>query len=208
MIRWIWKHFLTGLLVVLPAVVTLAIVRLFLGWLDSIFLFPVTQAVGLILPKGAQLQILSRLLIVIGFVGMVALIGFATRVLMIRQLMDWLEAFLRRVPILGTIYWTVREIAQMFAGTRKGIFTRVVLVEWPRPGLYVVGFVTSEGKTEVQQKTASHLVHVFIPTTPNPTSGYLVLAPEDSLIDLEMSVEDGIRLIVSGGTVGPKVWVG
>ena len=207
MIRRLWKYFLTGLLVLMPALITLAIVQLIVGWLYGIFIRPVTRLVGLGLPPGADSQFLVRLFIIAGFIVAVLALGFATRVLLVRRLMDIGETLVRRVPIVGTIYWTTREISQTFTGAKRGLFTRVVLLEWPRPGMYSIGFVTSEGQGEVQQKTPEHVVNVFIPTTPNPTSGFLVLAPRESLINLTMSVEEAMRLVISGGVVGPNVQI-
>ncbi len=205
--RGFWRSFLTGLVVLLPALVTVAILQLLFGWFFRVFINPVARAVALVLPVEMQSPVLARLLIVIAFVLMVALIGFGTRVILVRRFMRVGESLIRKVPIVGKIYGTSREIADSFSGERKGLFGRVVLLEWPRQGMYAIGFVTSEGQGEVQAKTPEHVVNVFIPTTPNPTSGYLVLAPRESLINLEMSVEDGLRLVISGGVTGPNVRV-
>lgn len=202
-----WRSFLTGLLVLLPALVTVAVLQLLFGWVFRVFINPVAKAVALVLPVQLQSPALVRLLILIAFVLVVTLIGFGTRVILVRRFMRVGESLIRRVPIVGKIYGTSREIADSFSGQRKGLFGRVVLLEWPRQGLYAIGFVTSEVQGEVQEKTPQHVVNVFIPTTPNPTSGYLVLAPRESLIDLEMSVEDGMRLVISGGVTGPNVRV-
>ena len=86
---------------------------------------------------------------------------------------------------------------------RKTMFQRVVLVEFPRPGVYSVGFVTSETGGEAQVKTKEQVVNVFVPTTPNPTSGFLVLVPREQLTELEMSVAEGMKLVISGGAVVP-----
>lgn len=198
---------MTGLLVLLPAFVTVAVLQLLFGWVFRVFINPVAKAVALILPVPLQSPALVRLLIVIGFVVAVALIGFGTRVILIRRFVRVGDSLIRRVPIVGKIYGTIREIADSFSGQRKGLFGRVVLLEWPRAGMYAIGFVTSEVQGEVQEKTPQHVVNVFIPTTPNPTSGYLALVPRESLIDLEMSVEDGMRLVISGGVTGPNVRV-
>ncbi len=205
--RGFWRSFLTGLVVLLPALVTVAIVQLLFGWFFRVFINPVARAVALVLPVEMQSPVLARLLIAIAFVLMVALIGFGTQVILVRRFMRVGESLIRKVPIIGKIYGTSREIADSFSGERKGLFGRVVLLEWPRAGMYAIGFVTSEGQGEVQAKTPEHVVNVFIPTTPNPTSGYLVLAPRESLINLDMSVEDGLRLVISGGVTGPSVRV-
>lgn len=145
--------------------------------------------------------------IAVAFIGLTAAIGWATRLLVVRRLFSIGEALVRRVPMVGKIYGTMRGIADTFSGARRGLFNRVVLVEWPRAGMYAIGFVTAEVEGEMQEKTPQHVVNVFIPTTPNPTSGYLVLAPRETLIELKMSVEEGMRLVISGGASGPMVKV-
>lgn len=201
MIRALWRNFLTGLLVIFPALITLFVVDLLMGWTYRLILNPLER---MLLPAGIPpgATLLARGAILVGFVLTMALLGFATRVLVVRRSLALGERLVRRVPMVGKIYWTVREIANTFVGQRRGVFTEVVLLEWPREGMYAVGFITSEGKGQVQEKTPEHIVHVFVPTTPNPTSGYLVLAPEKYLTRLDLSVEEGMRLVVSGGVSG------
>ena len=199
------RNFLTGLLVVAPFFFTLAILQILFGWVYRLAIDPVAELVALVLSR-EEASRMVHLLIVLGFVVAIALIGFATRILVLRRFFGLGESLLRRVPMFGPIYGTMRGIADTFTGERRrGLFQRVVLLEWPRQGMYAIGFVTQEGKGEVQEKTPEHVVNVFIPTTPNPTSGYLVLAPRETLIPLKMSVEEGMRLIISGGAVGPTV---
>ena len=115
------------------------------------------------------------------------------------------ETVFRRVPMVGKIYGTMREIADTFGGRRRGLFSRVVLLEWPREGMYAIGFVTQEGQGEVQEKTPEHIVNVFVPTTPNPTSGLFLMMPRSEVISLNMSVDAALKYIVSMGVVAPPV---
>ena len=108
-----------------------------------------------------------------------------------------------QVPLLNKFYGAIKQVNEAFAGN-KNSFKTVVLVEFPREGMYSVGFLTSEQHAEVQQKTQEKVVCVFIPTTPNPTSGFLVLVPEDKVTRLDMSVADGIKYIVSLGSIAPE----
>ena len=202
--RGFWRNFLTGLLIVAPAFFTITILRLMFGWVYRMVIDPAAQLVAFGMSRD-EASLMVHVVIAISFVLGITLIGFGTRVLLIRKFFSAGEDAVRKMPMVGKIYGTMREIANTFAGQRRGLFNRVVLLEWPRPGMYSIGFVTSEGKGEVQEKTPEHVIHVFIPTTPNPTSGYLVLAPNDSLIPLGMSVEEGLRLVISGGTSGPNV---
>ncbi len=204
MIRGLWKNFLTGLLVLLPAFLTFTIVRMVFRWIYGLVINPVAQLISPWVPQG-WIYLLVKIGILVGFIFVVAAVGLGTRLLLVRRLFTVGENLVRRVPIVGRIYNAVREIADAFRGEKRGVFTRVVLLEWPRKGLYALGFVTSEGKGEVQEKTPEHVVNVFVPTTPNPTSGYLMLVDREALIPLDMSVEDGMKLVISGGVVGPEV---
>lgn len=201
-----WRNFLTGLLVIFPALVTLGILQFLFGWIFRMVVDPVAKLVAFMMSQ-EQASWMVRLMIAAGFVGFTAAIGWGTRLLMIRRVVSLGEAVVRKVPMVGKIYGTLREIADTFAGRRKGLFSRVVLVEWPKAGVYSIGFVTAEVEGEMQAKTPVHVVNVFIPTTPTPTSGFLVLVPRDSLISLTLSVEEGMRLVISAGASGPIVEV-
>jgi uncharacterized membrane protein len=108
-----------------------------------------------------------------------------------------------RVPLLNRTYGFVKEVSNTMFGGQKTMFQRVVLVQFPRLGIYSLGFVTSETEGEAQAKTKETVINVFVPTTPNPTSGFLVLVPRDQVIDLQMSVGEGMKMVISGGAVVP-----
>lgn len=120
-----------------------------------------------------------------------------------RKLINISEAIIARVPVVKTIYTSVKQVADSIKISRKGLFERVVLIEYPKDGIWTVGFVTGVSKGEIQEKTQEKVINVFIPTTPNPTSGLLVMVPEQNLIQTEMTVEEGMKLIVSGGIAAP-----
>ena len=119
-------------------------------------------------------------------------------------MIEWLDTAMLRVPLLNKIYGTIKQVNEAFSSGKKTAFKTVVLVEFPRPGMYSIGFITSEQHEEVQTKTKEKVVCVFVPTTPNPTSGFLVLVPEDKVTKLDMSVADGIKYIISLGSVAPE----
>ena len=203
MIRGLWRNFLTGLLLVFPAIITVFVLSVIFGWAYRLVINPLEK---LIFPSGLtpEMTSLARGAILLGFILVVAILGFATRMLLIRRLLLLGEQLVRRVPMVGKIYWTIKEIANTFVGQRRGVFIGVVMMEWPREGMYAMGFVTSEAQPAVQEKVQERIINVFVPTTPNPTSGYLVLAPEKSLIHLDLTVEEGMRMVVSGGVTGPN----
>ena len=136
-------------------------------------------------------------LIVITLIGAIAA-GFFGR---------WLirvgEGILNRMPVVRTIYGASKQILETVLTTQSNAFREVVLVEYPRTGLWVVGFVTSPTQGEIKTKLSDETVNVFVPTTPNPTSGFLLFCPVKDLVYLDMGVEDAVKLVVSGGIVTP-----
>lgn len=204
MVRALWRNFLTGLVVIFPAFLTLSILQILFKWAFHLVIAPFARLIAPWVTPGWAMW-LAYAAIGAGFIFLVAAIGRGTQLLLFQRALRWGESFVERVPLVGKVYGTIREIADALGGSHPGAFSRVVLLEWPRKGLYVLGFVTSEGKGEVQDKTLEEVINVFVPTTPNPTSGYLILADRTALIPLEMSVQEGMKLVISGGVVGPGV---
>jgi uncharacterized membrane protein len=203
-----WRaNFFTGLAVVLPAVLSIAV----LVWLFGI-VSNITDTLLIFLPNSwthkdrgvGPLYWHWRLLALILTIILVSLMGRLTRYYIGKKVIEMLDAALLRVPLLNKIYGTIKQVNEAFSTNKKSAFRQVVLVEFPRAGQYSVGFVTGEQTQEVQAKTKEKVVGVFIPTTPNPTSGFLVFVPEDSLTKLDMSVADGIKFIVSLGSLSPE----
>lgn len=192
--RVVRKFFLTGIVVLLPLVVTLYVLSFTYRVMDS-FLGGLVRAV-----LGRSVPGLGALLTI----GIVLLVGAVATNVIGKKLIAWLEFLLNRIPLIKSIYGATKQIIDAFSLQKSNAFQRVALVEYPRKGLYAVGFVTGSGIGEVQEKTAEEVISIFIPTTPNPTSGMLVLVPQKEVIFLEMCVEDGLKLIVSGGVVVPK----
>lgn len=204
-----WRaNFVTGLLVVLPTVVSIAIVRWVFGTVSD-----VTDLLLFFLPRslthaeaghGPILWYWSLLALVLG-VLLVTLIGRATRNYIGRRLIRALDELMSRVPLLNKIYGTVKQVNEAFSTGKKSSFKQVVLVEYPRTGVYSIGFVTSDEHPQASARVGQPLLGVFIPTTPNPTSGFLVLLPPEQVIRLEMSVAEGIKYIISLGAVTPEL---
>ena len=121
-----------------------------------------------------------------------------------KRMIKWLDTAIMQVPLLNKFYGAIKQVNEAFSGN-KNSFKTVVLVEFPREGIYSVGFITNEQHGEVQQKTREKVVCVFVPTTPNPTSGFLILVPEEKVTKLDMTVADGIKYIVSLGSISPEL---
>lgn len=187
-------YFVTGLIVLLPIGATVYI----LGWLfrfaDSFTASIVTLLLGKKIPGLGLLLTL----------GIIMLVGFLATNILGRSIINFSHQLLSRIPVVNSIYITVKQIVDAFWQKDKHAFQRVVIIEYPRQGLYGLGFVTGVSEGEVQAKTRERVLNVFVPTTPNPTSGWLLLVPEKDVIPLEMSVEEGIKLIISGGVLTPE----
>lgn len=206
------QRFLTGLVIVLPLVITV--------WLLGV-LFRMVH--GFSTPF--ILRILS--LFEVPFVGeptfveyVVPMIGVATTLVLIvlvgvlaknflgRRMVEGFDRLMLRIPLIKGIYGAARQLLNAFSRSSSD-FQRVVAVEYPRAGVYTIGFVTRDGVTlrSTEQKAGlTGYTAVFLPTTPNPTSGWLAVLPEDKVLPLDLTIEDGIKLIVSGGLVVPSRW--
>jgi uncharacterized membrane protein len=205
--RW-RSSFLTGLAVTFPTLLTLAAVKWLVGTISSVtdlllFFLPrkLTHA-GLVYSDdgmGPMFWYWSLVALVLAVV-LISVAGVLARYYIGKKVIDWTDRVLMRVPLLNKFYSAIKQVNDAFAGN-KNSFKTVVLVEFPGPGNYSVGFITSEQQGEIQQKTGRKLVSVFVPTTPNPTSGFLILVPEEKLTKLDMSVTDAIKYIVSLGSI-------
>lgn len=194
-----WKNlrnsFFAGLLVVVPVAASVLILIGVFTWVTD-FMLPGRLRQQMFTP-------LYRVIALVVFVTFTTAVGWITRLVVGKRMVSATEAIIGRVPLLNKTYGFMKEISQTLLSGRKTMFQRVVLVEFPRPGIYSIGFVTSETGGEAQAKTKETVINVFVPTTPNPTSGFLVLVPRGQLIELGMSVAEGMKLVISGGAVVP-----
>ncbi|HEU6449007.1 MAG TPA: DUF502 domain-containing protein [Verrucomicrobiae bacterium] len=203
--RW-RSSFLTGLAVILPGVITLAVVKWLFGTVSSL-----TDYLLFFLPaevthknngEGPVYWYWSLLALGVAVI-MVSAVGVLARYYIGKKIIDWTDRLLMSVPLLNKFYGAVKQVNEAFAGNRNS-FKTVVLVEFPREGTYSVGFITGEQNGEMRLKTNKNIVAVFVPTTPNPTSGFLILVPEEKVIKLDLSVSDGVKYIVSLGSITPE----
>lgn len=202
-----WRSsFLTGLAVVLPGVISIvALVWLFgtvANVTDTLLFFLPPELTHRNRGQGSMYWYWSAFAFLLA-VGMISAVGMLTRHYIGVKLIEWAEAALLQVPFLNKIYGATKQINDALSGN-KNSFKTVVLIEFPREGTYSLGFLTSEEHPAIQQKTNEKVVGVFIPTTPNPTSGFLILVPEHKVTRLEMSVADGIKYIISLGSLAPE----
>ena len=187
-----------GMLIWVPVGITLFILRILVNLADqTLALIPEQFRPEALLgfPIPGLGAVLSLLLLFV--TGLVAANVFGKRIISI-----W-EAMLRRIPLVRTIYTAAKSFLEMILSGQHDSFSRVLLIEYPRRGVYCIGFQTSSTVGQLDKHFSDKSVCVFVPTTPNPTSGFLVLAPEKDLIEIDMSVEDAIKLVVSVGVVVP-----
>ena len=192
MFGWFRRYFLTGILAILPLGITAWIlVKVFLT-VDHTVRPWLTRWIGFEIPG-------------LGFVATVLcvlLVGIFASNFIGRTVIGRMETLFGRLPLVSRIYVAVKQIGEGVLGN-KNLFDRVILFEYPRRGTWAIGFVTSEHRGTLQQRVGAPVMHVFVPTTPNPTSGFLLFVPAQDIIDLDISVEDGLKLVISGGAVTP-----
>lgn len=185
------KWVVAGLLVWIPLAVTLLLIRFLVSLLDtSLLLIP-----SAIRPDFPGIGILLSIFLVLGT-------GALTANFLGARVVLWVEEALSRVPYLGSVYNGMKKLAlTVFSGSGKS-FRQAVLVQWPREGIWTIGFITSEPQGEIQQRIGD-VVTVFVPATPNPTSGFIFMLPRSELRILDMSVEQAMRMVISLGVVAP-----
>ena len=189
--RVLRRYFLTGLIVLLPVVVTVSVLWRFFFALDDILGRFVETYLGRSVPGVGLVALIALIL----GIGAVASNFLGKRVIRIG------ERLVARVPLMGWIYRTTKQLFSTFLEERGQSFRKVVLVNYPHKGTYSVAFVTSESPTQIEGSLGKGFVTVFLPTTPNPTSGFLLVVPAEDVIPMNLSVDEGLRLVISAGAL-------
>lgn len=196
--------FLTGLLIFLPLGTTIFVLNFLLG----LFQEPATHlAYELGLKEESVFFGMETLLAILGLlIGILSLtlLGLLSNYFLGRFFIGLAEKILGKVPFLSTVYRSAKQIVETFGKENRAVFKEVVLIEYPRPNCHVLGFVTTEASSEIEEATGEELTNVFVPTTPNPTSGFLLLLPRSDIYTLNMTVGDGMKMLISGGAVSPS----
>jgi uncharacterized membrane protein len=192
--------FLTGLLLLAPLVVTIwaffKIIDLVGGSFRPLF--------ATIIPSQLQdIPLVWELAVTILVFALITLFGFISHYFFGKYLLDLGERVILAIPGLNTVYGSVKQIVATFGSQNRNVFSRVVLVQYPRPGVWTLGFLTSKTQAEAQAGAGRELWSVFVPTSPNPTSGFMLFFPPDEITELEMSVGEGMKMVISGGAVVP-----
>jgi uncharacterized membrane protein len=193
------RYLIAGLLVWVPLIVTGLIIKFLVDLLDfTVLLLPPSWRPEAILGFSVPGAGVVVAIVIVFFTGLVAanIVG--------RKLFDIGDAVVDRIPLVSSIYSAVKQVMRTVLDDGGQSFKRVLMVEYPRKGLWTLGFQTGVGVGEVQDRTDRDVVTVFIPTTPNPTSGFVIMVPREDAIELEMSVEDGLKFVMSLGVVTPN----
>lgn len=193
--RKLKSYLLTGLVVLGPVGLTLLVVQWVIGVMDRLILD--------LLPDALHPTILFPGFGILGTLLLVLLVGMLTANFLGRTLVNLSEHLMGKIPLIKGIYGLFKQVTETIFSKDKGGFRKVVLIEYPRRGIWSVGFLTGGAEGELQRVTPHRLLNVFVPTTPMPTSGFYVLVPEEDVLELQMTVDEAFKLIVSGGMVAP-----
>jgi uncharacterized membrane protein len=190
-------YFIAGILVTGPLALTLYLTWTFIHFID--------QSIGSLLPpeyNPATYVNLPGLGLVIAVVGL-TLVGALTAGYLGRLLLRLSERILARMPVIRSVYSAAKQIFETVLASKSNTFREVVLAEWPRPGMWTVAFVTAHPEGEIRDHVGPDVIAIYVPTTPNPTSGYLMFVRRRDVVTMPMSVEEGLKLVLSGGIIAP-----
>lgn len=202
MIKHIKSNFVAGLLVLFPAFITILVFKFMIEKISRWFLDPTIKFIRPYLDE-TYLVVLAKFAAFFVIVAVIILIGFATRHIIARRFIHLAEGMLLKVPLLNKIYGGVREVSKVLFGDSKQFFSKTIMLEYPRKGLYSIGFIMAESVPGIKDNNGTNMVSVFMPTAPNPTSGVVLVVPREEIIDVPLSVEEGLKVIISGGAVIP-----
>ncbi len=194
MIKQVRNIFFTGLLVLTPIVVTAYVFYQLFSKVDGLL-------------GGKLVELTGRTIPGMGFVAVILLIlfvGVVARNFIGKKVIQLGEDFVNRIPMINRIYSAVQQLSQAFFSGKRAVFQKAVLIEFPQKGSYCIGFQTSETRGEIQRQTEKELLSIFLPTSPNPTSGYLLFVPKEKVYSLQMTIEEAVKLVISGGSVLPE----
>ena len=201
--------FLTGIVVIAPVALTLWLIWSVIGWFDG-FVLPFVpdayrpeQILNTIF--GYDLKLNIRGVGVVVFLVFATLVGWLAKGLIGRSFIRYAENLVNRMPVVRSFYSGIKQIAETVFAQQERSFEKACMIEYPRKGIWAIGFISTTAKGEIAERNSSKgpMVSVFVPTTPNPTSGFLLFFPKADVVELEMSIEDAAKLVISAGLVYP-----
>ena len=196
---WLRGRFFAGMVIAAPLAATFFILQFLITWIDN--------RVKPLLPPLLQPETYTNYAIpgfgVVVLVIALTILGAVTANLVGRSLLSLTDRVLSRIPLVKNVYAAIKQLTEVLANNQQASFDRCVMIEYPKKGSWCIGFVSSHAKGEIGSKLGTQKVGVFVPTTPNPTSGFLIYVEEEETIPLEMSVEEGAKMILTAGLVVP-----
>ncbi|GAA6198898.1 DUF502 domain-containing protein [Aquicoccus sp. SU-CL01552] len=194
--------FLTGLVVIAPVGLTIWLIWSVVGWIDGVVLPLVPQTMRPEQYIGINLRGVG----VIIFLMFTVIVGWIAKGIIGRSLIGFAERLVDRMPVVRSVYSGIKQISETVFAQSESSFEKACLIQYPRRGIWAIGFISTTAKGEVAQRaeTGGRLISVFVPTTPNPTSGFLLFFPEEDVTELDMTVEDAAKLVISAGLVYPN----
>lgn len=207
------KYFITGLVILLPVAITIAIIIFLINFFTQPFIHFVSEIIIAcnLFPKGFLLlsqeniiQYVSRILILLMLFGVTMLLGMLARWFFIHSFFSLCDKILHKIPVINTVYKTSQDIIKTIFSSDKNSFKQVVMVPFPRPGVYVLGLIARESPNACCSASGEDLVSVLIPTTPNPTTGFLLMFKKTDIVHVDIKPEDAIKYIVSCGVILPE----
>lgn len=201
--------FLTGIVVIAPVALTLWLIWSVIGWFDG-FVLPFVpdayrpeQILNTIF--GYDLKLNIRGVGVVVFLVFATLVGWLAKGLIGRSFIRYAENLVNRMPVVRSFYSGIKQIAETVFAQQERSFEKACMIEYPRKGIWAIGFISTTAKGEIAERNSSKgpMVSVFVPTTPNPTSGFLLFFPKADIVELDMSIEDAAKLVISAGLVYP-----
>ncbi len=205
MLKQLRTYFISGLLILAPFFLTV----LFIGYLVKLADAFVVNPVFRLLPGEVDMQsriVLTKVIIASAVFLFVTFLGIAAQKFIFRRILESGESLITNIPIFNNVYRSFKDISQAILGDKSGgLFKRVVFLEYPRKGIYAMGFVTQEKPWALTEKLGRELVSVFVPSPPNPATGFFIFVPKEDLIEANVTVEEGIRLCISGGAAIPTL---
>lgn len=197
------RYLITGLLIWLPLGATIVVFRLLLGLMDRLlFWLPVEYRPEVLF--GVRIPFIDAILAGTLAILLLLATGLFGANFFGRRLVHMYERFLNRIPVIRSVYSAVKHFTEVVFSDSGSSFKKALMIEYPRRGVYSLCFQTSDDLEEVQARTGEFVVTVFLPTTPNPTSGFILFVPREDIVELDMSVEDALKMIISLGVVVPK----
>lgn len=206
------SSFLTGLVVIAPVWLTVWLIWSVVGWIDGAVLpwvpnsYQPDNLIQDLLGLDRDVQINVRGIGVVIFLVFTIIVGWMAKGLMGRSLIRFAESLVERTPVVRSIYSGIKQISETVFAQSERSFEKACLIEYPRKGIWAIGFISTTAKGEISQRSGNTGVmqSVFLPTTPNPTSGFLLFLPAEDVMELDMSVEDAAKLVISAGLVYPN----